>query len=93
MDMDEFCEFLPKLKKRNMVIVDSVNVPVWWSDDTKTINLDNEKCLLPSVLVPAGLNESDSQYNYHQMLPILKKQTEDGVEWIPIFGDLYITIK
>lgn len=93
MDMDEFCEFLPKLKKSNVVIVDSVSIPVWWSDETKTINLDDEEYLLPAVLVPTGLNESNSQYNYHQMLPIQKKQTEDGVEWIPVFGDLYITIK
>ena len=92
-NMDELCGFLSKLKKSNVVIVDSVSVPVWWSDDTKTINLDDEEYLLPSVLVSAGLNESNSRYNYHQMLPIRKKHTEDGVEWIPVFGDLYITIK
>ena len=91
--VEEFCMMLI-FDKMKFERLDSVCVPIW---DAKINSLPLETCKieLASSMVPAdkvteGILRTDSTYK--QKLYAYKEETEDGIEWLPVFGDMKIKV-
>ena len=91
--VEEFCMMLI-FDKMKFERLDSVSVPIW---DAKINSLPLETCKieLASSMVPAdkvteGILRTDSTYK--QKLYAYKEETEDGIEWLPVFGDMKIKV-
>ena len=82
-------------KSITFVGIDSICLPVWdvkinsLSQETNKVELSTSQCLFKSI------KESDVSTcpNYDQVLYAYKEETEDGIEWIPVFGDMIVKVK
>ena len=90
--IEDFCNSLcNKLIKVNNV--DSVMVPVWEEqliDLKPTIN----RIMLPACKIACIASDnanSNIKINKSLLLPIYREDTEDGVEWLPLFGDIVVS--
>lgn len=90
----DFCQMLIQ-KSITFVGIDSICLPVWddkinsLSQETNKVELSTSQCLFKSI------KESDVSTcpNYDQVLYAYKEETEDGIEWIPVFGDMIVKVK
>lgn len=94
MSVDDFCNLVINMKNK-VVQIDSVSIPIW--DDTLlAIPQSIDRCPLAAYLWTGFTKKklTDMELtNYEQNLYAYREDTEDGVEWIPMFGDLMVTIK
>ena len=75
--------------------IDSLCVPNW-DDKINSLTLEINRVELSSSNYPfKQLKESNNLAvsNYGQILFAYKEETEDGVEWIPVFGDIVVKVK
>ena len=92
-----FCEFVGEGNSK-VESIDSLYVPVWID---KTLAKDSTKSFYETkgrlVAIRNGelidLLKEDRVETPDRTLYIFKEETEDGEEWIALFGDIYITIK
>lgn len=93
-DVPEFCRMLIdggiKFDR-----IDSVCVPLW-DEKINSLPSNVNKIELASFILPYEVVKAEILYERPN--PILKlyaykEETEDGVEWIPILGDIYIKVK
>lgn len=90
----EFCNMLID-KSCECVSIDSICVPVW-DDKISTMDATINKCELSACIRPfmaKMILDSIMEPNYNQILYVYKEDTEDGIEWLPLLGDIVITIK
>ena len=90
----ELCKMIIH-KSIKVVTIDSLCVPNW-DDKINTLTPDiNRVELSSSIYSFKQLQESDNLAvsNYSQILYAYKEETEDGVEWLPIFGDIVVNVK
>lgn len=92
--ISQFCENLIN-KKYKSVHLDSVYVPVW---DDKIANLDTSIYKLEVPSNKRGFAKEDTQgkdivADEKHMLFVYKEDTEDGFEWLPLFGNLSLIVK
>lgn len=88
----EFCDML-RDKSHQDVHVDSLCIPVW-DDKLSTLDAKTHECELSCRRYPLtdggkpgkGVDVSGRLYVY-------KEETEEGTEWIPVFGDMVISVK
>jgi len=90
----EFCKMIIN-KSIKIVEIDSLCVPNW-DDKINSLTLEINRVELSSSNYPfKQLKESNNLAvsNYGQILFAYKEETEDGVEWIPVFGDIVVKVK
>ena len=90
----EFCKMIIN-KSIKVVEIDSLCVPNW-DDKINSVTLEINRVELSSSNYPfKQLKESNNLAvsNYGQILFAYKEETEDGVEWIPVFGDIVVKVK
>jgi len=90
----EFCKMIIN-KSIKVVEIDSLCVPNW-DDKINSLTLEINRVELSSSNYPfKQLKESNNLAvsNYGQILFAYKEETEDGVEWIPVFGDIVVKVK
>lgn len=91
-NVSEFCNHIRNTK--HIIQIDSICVPTW---DSSIPNLSNKiiKFVTNGCFIQYDtINDIHRLYhNYNQVVPINKEITEDGEEWVPIFGDMTLTIK
>lgn len=89
-ELDEFCKkYL--MNSEITISLDSLQIPVPLPQEIEPVT-DNDILLVPSMIVNLR-NDSCNHINEEKQLWYYKEYTEDGEEWIPIFGDLYVSIK
>lgn len=84
------------------ITIDSIGVPIWVKLDKKTLKKDTlvssvQNQTLDIRIKPFAKRSmhsfgSEEESEQDKELHILKIETENGFEWVPLFGDLYITI-
>ena len=84
--------FLSQLTERmdiETVEIDSIMIPKWdyATIDADTIGVVYVECEMSVVHAPQRFELSG------QKLPIISAETEDGTEWIPLFGDMIVSIR
>ncbi len=86
-------DFLKKLSsnKIDVVSIDKIAVPVW--DNTLTKIDGYNEIHLKTKLETFVVAPSHRSENSEQLGMCRKEETEDGIEWIPYFGNVYITIR
>ena len=86
-----FAKYLtePSLVGRYDIRLDSICIPKW---DSALIVYDSVGYVLsPSEMMPIN---TPTFYNFSTSeLLINKEETEDGDEWVPQFGDMFVTLK
>lgn len=90
----DFCKMIIQ-KSIKIVEIDSLCVPNW-DDKINSLTPDiNRVELSSSIYSFKQLKESNNLAvsNYGQILFAYKEETEDGVEWIPAFGDMVVKVK
>ena len=90
----EFCKMIIN-KSIKIVEIDSLCVPNW-DDKINSLTLEINRVELSSSNYPfKQLKESNNLAvsNYGQILFAYREETEDGVEWIPVFGDIVVKVK
>jgi hypothetical protein len=93
-DVPSFCDMLIKGEVK-FERIDSVCIPVW-NDKINTLPVEVNKIELESSVLPfeAALGEIHEEIaNSSQKLLAYKEETEDGIEWIPIIGDIIVKVK
>ncbi|MCD8309713.1 MAG: hypothetical protein LUB83_00640 [Prevotellaceae bacterium] len=88
--VNEFCDMVIE-KEAGHFVLDSVAVPVW-SDDVLTLDAPDNICEAPSRLQPFSGEKASEGALYVQTLYIYKEEIENGVEWLPVFGDLTVKV-
>lgn len=83
--------FLDKMASREIILksIDSIRVPVWNYELVKENVSDS--VFSKSEMRPFRLQQKFG--NEDNPLAIIKENTEDGDEWIPLFGDIVVTVK
>ena len=71
------------------VEIDSIMIPKW---DNATIEADTigvvyVESKMTAVRYPQSFEQADIK------LPIVSAETEDGTEWVPLFGNMIVNIK
>lgn len=92
--------FYEMLKEKAIVCesIDSICVPAW-NDTINSLSPDVNKLNLPSVQCSVARlrrepnNPEGVPTSSHQPLFAFKVNTELGIEWIPIFGDVTVSVK
>lgn len=90
--LDELFKII--IKDNCKIKIDALSVPQW-NDSITSVRSDVATHSLSVSAVLLSFDD-DNKYMYkpyNQTLYVCKEDTEDGVEWLPKFGDLYITVK
>lgn len=89
MSVDNFLRCLTDEKYIKVAEIDSIMVPKWnyaiiEADTVGVVYVESEKIAVHSPLRfgQAGIK-----------LPIVSAETEDGTEWVPLFGDMIVNIR
>lgn len=86
-------DFLKRISSRKLDIIsmDRITVPVW---DDALINTDGCNEILLKTKIDLFIDDSSNKSEESEQIVVARReQTEDGIEWMPFFGCLYITIK
>lgn len=89
MSVDKFLKHLTERMMVKAVEIDSIMIPKW---DYATIEADT----IGVVYVESEMTVVDSPRCFDQVgmkLPIVSAETEDGTEWVPLFGDMIVSIR
>lgn len=93
LSITEFCERVIE-KKYKKIEFDSIQVPVW---DEQLVTLDPSIYKVEAKSNTAKFNSeissNDTTNITGKKLFFYKEDTEDGYEWLPIFGDMTLSIK
>lgn len=90
--LEEFCKRVINKKIKN-INFDSIQVPIW---DNKWAFLDSEIYKLEAQSSSWSFITNgfvDNTIKSDQKLFVYKEDTEDGIEWLPLFGDLSLSVK
>lgn len=88
MSVDKFLRHLTERMLVETVEIDSIMIPKW---DYATIEADT----IGVVYVESEMTVVHSPRRFEQAgmkLPIVSAETEDGTEWVPLFGDMIVSI-
>ena len=92
MDIRQLCtQIRPKGK---VVCIKALAIPVW--DDTLSVLDESVKSInIPAVMynIETGKKEETSLNAEGRTLPIRREETVDGIEWIPLLGDMIVTFE
>jgi hypothetical protein len=91
--IEEFCKMLIN-RTTICVRVDSVCLPIW-DDKIDELSSDISEYSLQSDMqpfLPYAIRINKMKQKSVQKLVVEKEITEDGIEWIPKFGDMIVTI-
>ena len=75
--------------------IDSVSIPLW-DEKVNSLPSDINKVELNSFVLPFEKAKSEilsERPKSVQKLFAYKEETEDGIEWIPIIGDIFVKVK
>lgn len=89
MSVDKFLKHLTDRMLVKTVEIDSIMIPKW---DYATIEEDT----IGVVYVESEMTVVHSPQHFEQAgikLPIVSAETEDGTEWVPLFGDMIVSIR
>ena len=89
MSVDNFLKYLTGQMGVKVAEIDSIMIPIW---DYATIEADT----IGVVYVESEMTVVHSPQRFEQAgikLPIVSAETEDGTEWVPLFGDMIVSIK
>jgi len=89
MSVDKFLRYLVEGMQVEAVEIDSIMIPKW---DSARIEADT----IGVVYVKSEMTvvHSPRSFEYAGMkLPIVSAETEDGTEWVPLFGDMIVSIR
>lgn len=67
----------------------SIEIPKW---DHALIESDTLGVVYSTCEMTA-IHTVNKTFDSQSMLPLVKDQTEDGVEWVPLFGNMIVSIK
>lgn len=88
MRVDKFLKRISADHKISFVTLDSIEIPKW---DYALIQSDT----LGVVYAESEMTSIHPARHYsgtHRRLPIVNNETEDGIEWVPLFGKMIVTI-
>ncbi len=88
--VEEFCDMVAN-KNPECFVLETVAAPVW--SDELLSSASSEYLCEASSRLRMFTGEETSNDLYDQTLYIYKENTEDGDEWLPVFGDLTVRIK
>lgn len=71
------------------ISLDSIEIPKW---DHALIESDTLGVVYSTCEMTA-IHTVNKTFDSQSMLPLVKDQTEDGVEWVPLFGNMIVSIK
>lgn len=85
--------FLKKVSSHKLEIlsIDKIAVPIW--DDTLIKADECNKVQLTTKIELFAVDPSHTPEESSQITIARKEQTEDGIEWMPYFGSIYVTFK
>lgn len=86
-------DFLRKISSHKVEIIsmDKITVPMW---NDKLMNIDeSNEIKLRSKIELFSVNPTHNSEESERITVARLEQTEDGIEWIPYFGCIYVTIK
>ncbi|MBQ6209446.1 MAG: hypothetical protein IJK42_06710 [Prevotella sp.] len=89
MSVDKFLKHLTERMMVKAVEIDSIMIPKW---DYSTIEADT----IGVVYVESEMTVVHSPRRFEHVgmkLPIVSAETEDGTEWVPLFGDMIVNIR
>ena len=92
--VSDFCKMLIKGEMKYERI-DSVCIPVW-DERVNSLPSDANKIELNSFVLPFEKAKTEilsEKPKSVQKLFAYKEETEDGIEWIPIIGDIFVKVK
>jgi hypothetical protein len=93
-DVPLFCDMLIRGKVK-FLSIDSLCIPVW-NDKINSLPIEVNKIELDSSVLPfESVKEGRHKEiaSSSQKLFAYKEETEDGIEWIPIIGDIIVKVK
>ncbi len=88
MNVSTFFNWLLSVPSMSVVSIDSIMIPKWdyvliKADTLGIIYSNGEMTTLNTI----------KEFGYSQVkLPIVSNETEDGTEWVPLFGNMIVTI-
>lgn len=91
---DDFCRLMLE-QSITCLSIDSVSLPIW-DKEIEKLGDDVEKVSLPAYRRPFKLQklvELNPRTLTGESISIFKERTENGYEWIPLLGDLTVTVK
>ena len=85
-------DFLKKVSSHKLEIlsIDKIAVPIW--DDTLIKADECNEVQLTTKIELFAVDPSHTPEESSQITIARKEQTEDGIEWMPHFGGIYVTI-
>lgn len=89
----DITDFLHKISSHKLEIIsmDKITVPIW---NNILMNTDeSNEVRLKSKIELFVVSPSDKPEETEQTTVARLEQTEDGIEWMPYFGSIYVTIK
>lgn len=89
MSVENFLKHLSERKIVEAVEIDSIMIPKW---DYATIESDT----IGVVYVESEMTVVHSSQHFEHVgtkLPIVSAETEDGTEWVPLFGNMIVSIR
>lgn len=89
LSVNKFLKYLADNTQIKAAEIDSVMIPKW---DYATIESDTTGV----VYVESKMTVVHSPKRFEQAgikLPIVSTETEDGMEWVPLFGDMIVSIR
>lgn len=89
LSVKDFCENIIN-KKYKSIKLDSIQVPIW-KDELANLDLSIYKVEVESLVRP--FNAHKDKISMGKSLFVYKEDTEDGYEWLPLLGDLTLTVK
>lgn len=86
-------DFLKKVSSHKLEIlsIDKIAVPIW--EDTLIKAGECNEAQLTTKTELFAVDPSHTPEESSQIAISRKEQTEDGIEWMPYFGSIYVTIK
>lgn len=90
MSIDDFIKNISS-HKLEVASIDKIAVPIWDSTLIKADECNETK--LTTKIESFVDNQSNKPEETEQLVTIRKEITEDGIEWMPFFGSLFVTIK
>lgn len=89
MTVEKFLGLLKKKMDIAAVVIDSIMIPKWDYAiiEADTIGVVYSESEMVAVHVPQRFEQ------HGQKLPIVSAETEDGTEWVPLFGDMIVSIR
>ena len=88
-------DFLKKISthKYDYIGVEKITVPMWSDSLLAKSIVSSNAILLPAKIEMFNSDECLNVEKTNQLVIVKQEQTEKGLEWIPYFGNIFVTIK